>query len=71
MVHHDLMSTPNSVITPPELGREVGHNDGERPGITVRRYLRERYPEHRKNQRWELTQEEADDVRAHFRGRSS
>lgn len=61
----------HSIITPAELGRELGHNDGERPGITVRRYLRERYPDHPKSQRWKLTQEEADDVRAHFRGQSS
>ncbi|WP_292700213.1 hypothetical protein [Microbacterium sp. 69-10] len=65
------MSTLGDVITPAELGRELGHNDGERPGITVRRYLRERYPDHPKNQRWELTLEQADDVRAYFRGRSS
>lgn len=61
----------HNIITPAELGRELGHNDGERPGITVRRYLRERYPDHPKSQRWKLTQEEADDVRAHFRGQSS
>ncbi|MCT1396647.1 hypothetical protein M4D51_13025 [Microbacterium sp. p3-SID338] len=65
------MSASHDVTTPAELGRELGHNDGERPGITVRRYLRERYPDHPKNQRWELTAEEADDVRAYFRGRSS
>lgn len=65
------MSTLHNVITPAELGRELGHNDGERPGIIVRRYLRERYPDHPRNQRWELSQEEADHVRAHFRGRSS
>lgn len=60
------MSTLHNVITPGELGRELGHNDGDRPGITVRRYLRKRYPDHRKNQRWELTPEQADDVRRHF-----
>ncbi|CNL03714.1 Uncharacterised protein [Mycobacterium tuberculosis] len=70
IVHDDLMSASHDVITPAELGRELGHNDGDRPGITVRRYLRERYPDHLKNQRWELTPEQADEVRAHF-GRTS
>lgn len=65
------MSTHADFITPAELGRELGHNDGERPGLTVRRYLRERYPNHPKNQRWELSVEEADDVRRHFRGSGS
>lgn len=65
------MSTHRDVTTPDELGRELGHNDGERPGKTVRRYLRTRYPDHPKGQRWELTRREADDVRAYFRGSSS
>jgi len=64
------MSTHRDVITPADLGRELGHNDGNRPGITVRRYLRQRYPDHLKSQRWELTREQADDVRAHFGGRA-
>ncbi len=53
-------------ITPADLGRELGHNDGDRPGLTVRKYLRQKYPAHLKNQRWELTAAEADDVREHF-----
>lgn len=56
-----------SHITPAELGRELGHNDGQRPGLTVRRYLRNRYPDHPKHQRWLLSTEEADDVRANLR----
>lgn len=71
IVHDDLMSTLHDFISPAELGRELGHNDGDRPGRTVRRYQRERYPNRPKNQRWKLTPEEADDVRAHFRGRAS
>ncbi|WP_404473470.1 hypothetical protein [Microbacterium aerolatum] len=64
------MSADADFITPAELGRELGHNDGDRPGITVRRYLRERYPDHPKHQRWQLSVDEADDVRQHFRSRA-
>jgi hypothetical protein len=53
-------------VTPAELGKELGHDDGDRPGLTVRRYLRERYPDHFHGQRWELTPEQADEVRRHF-----
>ena len=51
-------------ITPPELARELGHGDR---GRRVRAYLRDRYPEHGKFERWLLTPEQADDVRARFR----
>lgn len=53
-------------ITPVQLAAELGHDDGERPGRRVRRFLRERYPDHRPNQRWLLTPEQANEVRAHF-----
>ncbi len=65
------MSNVSHFVTPVQVGKELGHNDGNRPRITVRRYLRERYPDHLTNARWELTAEQADDVRAHFRGRSA
>jgi len=65
------MSNISHLITPVQLGKKFGHNDGNRPGITVRRYLRKRCPNHLKNARWELTAEQAEDVRAHLRGRSA
>lgn len=65
-MHDDDMADALNTFTPAELGRELGHDDGARPGITVRRYLRERYPGRPKGQRWILTQEEAADVRRHF-----
>lgn len=55
-----------NMITPVELASELGHDDGERPGRRVRQFLRERYPDHRPNQRWLLTPEQANEVRAHF-----
>lgn len=70
-MHDDDMDHASDFTTPAELGQELGHNDGDRPGITVRRYLRERYLEHPKNQQWRLSPDEADDVRRHFGGRRS
>ena len=53
-------------ITPEELARELG-----RSGRAIRAYLRERHSQgHEPNARWRLTEEQAQDVRAHF-GRSS
>ncbi|PZF61184.1 hypothetical protein DEI92_06190 [Curtobacterium sp. MCBD17_034] len=51
--------------TPRELAVELGYRDETRPGAVVRRYLRQRYPEHPKHERWVLDDEQADDVRAH------
>ncbi|QEW04329.1 hypothetical protein F6J85_15345 [Microbacterium lushaniae] len=58
-----------SLITAVELGAELGHDDGQRPGRRVRQYLRRRYPDHKPNSRWLLTAEQANDVREHFRAR--
>ncbi|GAA4351001.1 phage baseplate assembly protein V [Microbacterium rhizosphaerae] len=54
------------MVTPVQLAAELGHDDGDRPGRRVRRYLRERYPGHQHHGRWLLTPEQANDVRAHF-----
>ncbi|WP_203135348.1 hypothetical protein [Microbacterium sp. JZ31] len=53
-------------ITPRDLARELGHVE-QRRGAKIRKYLRAKYPDHVKNQLWELTPEQADDVRRHFR----
>lgn len=37
--------------TPRELAVELGYRDETRPGAVVRRYLRQRYPEHPKHER--------------------
>lgn len=60
------MMTSFNLIEPKDLGGELGHDDGSRPGITVRRYMRKKYPDHPKGTRWRLTPEQADDVRRHF-----
>ncbi len=65
------MNAPAPLIGPKELGRELGHNDGDRPGRKVRAYLRERYPDRARGGHWLLTPEEADDVRRHFGGASA
>lgn len=54
------------MMTPVELAVEMGVEP-----IQVRRYLRERFPRSQveKGQRWQLTDEMVDDVRAHFRSR--
>lgn len=44
--------------TPVELARLLGYRDEARPGLVVRRYLRATYPNHVKNSRWELTEEQ-------------
>ena len=49
---------------PAELSRKLGYHNESRPGLVVRSYLRQRYPDHPKNARWILTQEQADDVLA-------
>lgn len=55
-------------ITPVELAKELGHEPEARPGLKVRNYLRSKYPDHPKYQRWVLNKEQADDVRRHFNG---
>lgn len=49
---------------PAELARELGYTDEARPGKVVREYLRAKYPDHPKHQRWVLDEEQAADVRA-------
>ena len=49
---------------PAELARELGYTDEPRPGKVVRDYLRKRYPDHRKYERWVLDENQAADVRA-------
>lgn len=62
------MSTIHNVVTPKDLACEIGHTD---EGKKLRGYLRKTYPDHFKNQRWELTPEMVADAKGHFRGRSS
>lgn len=50
------------IFEPAELARMLGYHDESRPGYVVRAYLRKRYPDHPKNARWLLNQEQADDV---------
>ncbi len=50
--------------TPVQLARELGYTDEARPGLIVRAYLRKKYPDHPKHQRWVLDESEAADVRA-------
>lgn len=49
---------------PAELARELGYTDEQRPGKVVRDYLRKKYPDHRKYERWVLDENQAADVRA-------
>lgn len=49
---------------PAELARELGYTDEQRPGKVVRDYLRKKYPDHPKYQRWVLDEVQAADVRA-------
>ncbi|WP_162486260.1 hypothetical protein [Arthrobacter sp. Rue61a] len=48
---------------PSELARELGYTNEHRPGKVVRDYLRKKYPDHPKYQRWLLDEAQADDVR--------
>lgn len=49
---------------PAGLARELGYKDEARPGKVVRDYLRAKYPDHARHQRWVLDEEQAADVRA-------
>lgn len=49
---------------PAGLARELGYTDEQRPGKVVRDYLRKKYPDHRKHERWVLDEDQAADVRA-------
>ncbi|WP_207909634.1 hypothetical protein [Curtobacterium sp. PhB136] len=53
-----------TIYAPRDLARELGYTDEARPGLVVREYLRERYPEHPRHQRRVLDEQQADDVRA-------
>lgn len=48
---------------PAELARELGYTNEKRPGKVVRDYLRKKYPDHPKYQRWVLDEAQAADVR--------
>jgi hypothetical protein len=52
-----------ATYTPTELARELGYTDEQRPGLIVREYLRKKYPDHPKYQRWLLDEAQAADVR--------
>ncbi len=49
---------------PKQLAQQLGYRDESRPGKVVRDYLRTRYPDHPKNGRWLLDEEQAADVLA-------
>ena len=53
-----------TTYTPAELARELGYTDEHRPGLIVRKYLRTKYPDRPKYQRWLLDEAQAADVRA-------
>lgn len=48
---------------PAEIARELGYTDEHRPGKVIRDYLRKKYPDHPKYQRWVLDEIQAADVR--------
>lgn len=48
---------------PAELARELGYTNEHRPEKVVRDYLRKKYPDHPKHQRWVLDEVQAADVR--------
>ena len=52
-----------TTYTPRELAAELGYTNESRPEQIVRTYLRLKYPEHPKHERWELDDVQADDVR--------
>lgn len=56
-------------MTPSDLANELGHDPGQHPGNRVRKFLRLRYPDHPRHQPWELDEEMANAVRAHFKVR--
>lgn len=51
------------ICVPSELARELGYTYEARQGKVVRDYLRAKYPDHPKYQRWVLDEEQANDVR--------
>lgn len=51
---------------PTELALELGYTNEQRPGKVVREYLRKKYPNHTKYQRWVLDEAQAADVRANI-----
>lgn len=59
---HKPASTGTATFRPTELAKRLGHHDESRPGRVVRAYLQERYPDHPKNARWLLNEEQAQDV---------
>ncbi|WP_248762110.1 hypothetical protein [Pseudarthrobacter sp. SSS035] len=48
---------------PAQLARELGYTNEQRPGKVVRDYLRRKYLDHTKYQRWVLDEVQAADVR--------
>lgn len=53
-----------TTYAPAELARELGYTEEQRPGKVIRDYLRKKYPDHPKYERWVLDAEQAADVRA-------
>ena len=58
----------NDLITPAQLAEQLGHVEIHK-GKKIRDFLRKEYPRtpEEMNQRWYLTNEQADRVRAHFK----
>lgn len=55
-------STGTATFRPTELAKRLGYHNESRPGRVVRVYLRERYPDHPKNARWLLNEQQTQDV---------
>ncbi len=53
-----------STYSPAELANKLGYTEETRPGRVVRAYLREKYPDHPRGQRWVLDEGKAADVLA-------
>lgn len=59
-----LFHAGGATYDPVGLARELGYRNEARPGKVVRDYLRSKYPDHPKRQRWVLDEDDAADVRA-------
>lgn len=55
-------SHDETTYTPVQLATLLGYTDEARPGKVVRAYLRAKYPQHTKYERWALTEAQAADV---------
>ena len=60
-----------STYEPAELARQLGYFDEQRPGKIVRDYLRNKYPDHPRYQRWVLDEAQAADVRVNVPEKAS